>query len=126
PGRLPGGGTASHPRRGVSGRHREMGDPPQHVPAGGLPHHLLVLTDVSRPLREEERQAWRRLIRVLGHELNNSLAPIQSLAESLGKTLAADPLPGDWREDMRQGLNVIGSRAEALSRDPMTFKHWRM
>jgi two-component system nitrogen regulation sensor histidine kinase NtrY len=82
----------------------------------GLPHRLLVVADVSRPLREEERQAWQRLIRVLGHELNNSLAPIQSLAGSLGKTLAADPLPGDWREDMRQGLNVIGSRAEALSR----------
>jgi nitrogen fixation/metabolism regulation signal transduction histidine kinase len=82
----------------------------------GLPHRLLVVADVSRPLREEERQAWQRLIRVLGHELNNSLAPIQSLAGSLGKTLAADPLPGDWRVDMRQGLNVIGSRAEALSR----------
>jgi two-component system nitrogen regulation sensor histidine kinase NtrY len=82
----------------------------------GLPHRLLVVADVSRPLREEERQAWQRLIRVLGHELNNSLAPIQSLAGSLGKTLAADPLPGDWRDDMRQGLNVIGSRAEALSR----------
>ncbi len=42
---------------------------------GGAPHRLLVLADVSRPLREEERQAWQRLIRVLGHELNNSLAP---------------------------------------------------
>jgi hypothetical protein len=50
---------------------------------GGLPHHLLVLADVSEPLREEERQAWQRLIRVLGHELNNSLAPIKSIAGSL-------------------------------------------
>ncbi len=48
-----------------------------------MPHQLLVLADVSRPLREEERQAWQRLIRVLGHELNNSLAPIQSIAGSL-------------------------------------------
>ena len=54
---------------------------------GGLPHHLLVLADVSRPLREEERQAWQRLIRVLGHELNNSLAPIQSIAGSLSGLL---------------------------------------
>ena len=50
---------------------------------GGLPHHLLVLTDVSRPLRDEERQAWQRLMRVLGHEINNSLAPIRSVAQSL-------------------------------------------
>jgi two-component system nitrogen regulation sensor histidine kinase NtrY len=83
---------------------------------GGEPHRLLVLADVSRPLREEERQAWQRLIRVLGHELNNSLAPIQSIAGSL-QTLAgqAEP-PSDWREDLRRGLSVIASRAEALSR----------
>jgi nitrogen fixation/metabolism regulation signal transduction histidine kinase len=83
---------------------------------GGLPHHLLVLSDVSRPLREEERQAWRRLIRVLGHELNNSLAPIQSLAESLQGLLAQPQAPPDWREDMRDGLAVIASRSESLSR----------
>ena len=46
----------------------------------GLPHRLLVLTDLTRTLREEELQAWKRLVRVLGHELNNSLAPIQSIA----------------------------------------------
>jgi nitrogen fixation/metabolism regulation signal transduction histidine kinase len=83
---------------------------------GGRPHHLLVLSDVSRPLREEERQAWRRLIRVLGHELNNSLAPIQSLAESLRSLLAQPNPPSDWREDMRDGLAVIASRSESLSR----------
>ena len=47
----------------------------------GLPHELLVLTDLSRTLREEERNAWQRLVRVLGHEMNNSLAPIKSIAE---------------------------------------------
>lgn len=83
---------------------------------GGVPHQLLVLADVSRPLREEERQAWQRLIRVLGHELNNSLAPIQSLAGSLQRLAGeAEPAP-DWREDLRVGLAVIASRAEALSR----------
>jgi nitrogen fixation/metabolism regulation signal transduction histidine kinase len=82
----------------------------------GLPHRLLVIADVSRPLREEERQAWQRLIRVIGHELNNSLAPIQSISGSLVKTLGADPLPADWRDDMSRGLAVIGKRAEALSR----------
>jgi two-component system nitrogen regulation sensor histidine kinase NtrY len=83
---------------------------------GGAPHRLLVLADVSRPLREEERQAWQRLIRVLGHELNNSLAPIQSIAGSLQKLSAEPEPPADWRADLRQGLSIIASRAEALSR----------
>jgi two-component system nitrogen regulation sensor histidine kinase NtrY len=83
---------------------------------GGRPHHLLVLADVSRPLREEERQAWQRLIRVLGHELNNSLAPIQSIAGSLSSLLARPDRPSDWREDAERGLAVIASRAESLSR----------
>ena len=82
----------------------------------GLPHELLVLRDLSRTLREEERIAWQRLVRVLGHELNNSLAPIKSVAGSLEDLLQRDPLPSDWQEDARSGLNVIASRAESLSR----------
>jgi two-component system nitrogen regulation sensor histidine kinase NtrY len=82
----------------------------------GLPHHLLVLSDVSKPLREEERQAWQRLIRVIGHELNNSLAPIKSIAISLASMLARDALPADWRDDTCRGLEVISTRAEALNR----------
>jgi PAS domain S-box-containing protein len=83
---------------------------------GGRPHQLLVISDLSRPLREEERQAWQRLIRVLGHELNNSLTPIKSMAGSMESLLHRDPLPLDWREDMQHGLSVIASRSEALSR----------
>ncbi len=83
---------------------------------GGVPHQLLVLTDLTRPLREEELQAWQRLVRVLGHELNNSLAPIKSIAGSLGNILDRDPLPDDWKEDMRHGLKIVGSRAESLQR----------
>ncbi len=83
---------------------------------GGLPHQLLVLADLSRALREEERQAWQRLLRVLGHELNNSLTPIRSLAGSLESLASRESLPADWREDLRSGLAVIAARAEALSR----------
>jgi nitrogen fixation/metabolism regulation signal transduction histidine kinase len=83
---------------------------------GGLPHQLLVLSDLSRALREEERQAWQRLLRVLGHELNNSLAPIRSLAGSLASLVEKEPPPEDWREDLTGGLAVIAARAEALSR----------
>ena len=83
---------------------------------GGRPHELLVLSDLSQPLREEERQAWQRLIRVIGHELNNSLAPIKSIAGSLASLTDRDPLPEDWRDDVQRGLHVVGARAEALSR----------
>lgn len=83
---------------------------------GGLPHELLVLADVSRSLSREERQAWQRLIRVLSHELNNSLAPIKSLAQTLAELVRRDPPPPDWRQDLENGLGVIGSRADSLSR----------
>jgi two-component system nitrogen regulation sensor histidine kinase NtrY len=82
----------------------------------GLPHQLVVLADLSRVLRAEERQAWQRLIRVLGHELNNSLAPIKSMAGSLESLLERAPRPTDWEQDMRHGLSVIESRSESLSR----------
>ena len=83
---------------------------------GGLPHELLVLSDLSQPLREEERQAFQRLIRVIGHEMNNSLAPIKSIAGSLSTLIERDPPPSDWREDVERGLGVIASRSESLSR----------
>jgi two-component system, NtrC family, nitrogen regulation sensor histidine kinase NtrY len=83
---------------------------------GGLPHQLLVITDLSRALREEERQAWQRLIRVLGHELNNSLAPIKSVAENLGSMLGRKERAPDWQEDMRSGLNIIAARTDGLAR----------
>jgi len=82
----------------------------------GVPHQLLLISDLSRALREEERQAWQRLIRVLGHELNNSLAPIKSIAGTL-RSLASRPnRPEDWNQDVERGLEVIESRADALSR----------
>ena len=83
---------------------------------GGQQHQLLVLTDLSQTLREEERTAWQRLLRVLGHELNNSLAPIKSVAGSLADLMNREPEPVDWRDDMHRGLAVISSRADSLAR----------
>ena len=88
---------------------------------GGRPHELLAITDLSRALREEERQAWQRLIRVLGHELNNSLAPIRSMAATLVGIVAREPLPEDWREDVQGALGIIGDRAESLTRFMSTY-----
>ena len=86
---------------------------------GGVPHQLVVLTDLRRTLREEERQAWQRLIRVLGHELNNSLAPIQSVAQSLETSVQRTEIGQSENSiftDIRQGLAIIRSRTEALGR----------
>ena len=83
---------------------------------GGLPHQLIVVTDLTRPLREEELQAWQRLVRVLGHELNNSLTPIKSIAESLATIMKRTPRADDWEEDMTRGLDIIATRSEGLSR----------
>jgi nitrogen fixation/metabolism regulation signal transduction histidine kinase len=86
------------------------------VRIGGLPHELIVLADIRRALREEERLAWQRLVRVLGHEINNSLAPIQSISTSLRDLATAEPKPPGWEEDVASGLQIIGRRAEALGR----------
>ncbi len=79
----------------------------------GVPHVLLLLSDVSAALREEERIAWQRLIRVIGHEINNSLTPIKSIAGSL---LAQQRSGADSVEDRERGLAVIANRAESLNR----------
>jgi signal transduction histidine kinase len=83
---------------------------------GGRPHELLVMSDLSRALRDEERQAWRRLVRVIGHELNSSLAPIKSMAGTLRKLVDREPLPSDWRDDAKAGLTIIHDRSESLGR----------
>jgi len=83
---------------------------------GGVPMQLLVLTDLRRALREEERQAWQRLVRVLSHEINNSLAPICSIAGSLRTLMTRSPRPADADTDLQRGLDVIGGRAESLGR----------
>ena len=82
----------------------------------GVPHTLVVLSDVSRALREEERRAWQRLIRVMGHELNNSLAPIKSIAGSLNARLSAMDLDAEQRQDFERGLGIIEARAASLNR----------
>jgi len=82
----------------------------------GVPHSLIVLSDVSRALREEERSAWQRLIRVLGHELNNSLTPIKSIAGSLSTQIAGAVTDAGQRQDFKRGLEIIETRADNLNR----------
>ena len=82
----------------------------------GVPHTLIVLSDVSRALREEERRAWQRLIRVLGHELSNSLAPIKSIAGSLSSRVSSTPMDSEVRSDIQRGLEIIEARSASLHR----------
>jgi nitrogen fixation/metabolism regulation signal transduction histidine kinase len=91
----------------------------------GIPHTLLVLSDVSIALREQERDAWQRLIRVIGHEINNSLTPIKSIAGSLRSWVHISPQKVDtadaYAEDdhlynLDRGLKIIENRAESLNR----------
>src|SRR5262252_1303256 len=82
----------------------------------GVPHTLVVLSDVSRALREEERKAWQRLIRVLGHELSNSLAPIKSIAGSLSSRVQVTNIDPEVRSDLQRGLEIIETRSASLQR----------
>jgi len=82
----------------------------------GVPHHLIMLSEASEALRAEERLAWQRMVRVLSHEINNSLAPIKSVARTLRRILSQNKLPERVHQDFDLGLDVIGTRAEALNR----------
>jgi two-component system, NtrC family, nitrogen regulation sensor histidine kinase NtrY len=86
----------------------------------GVPHTLLILSDVSAALRQQEQQAWRRLIRVLGHEINNSLTPIKSIAATLRSRMQAEPTGGD--PDFDKALKIIESRADSLNRFVQAYR----
>jgi two-component system, NtrC family, nitrogen regulation sensor histidine kinase NtrY len=82
----------------------------------GEPHQLLMISDITRALRDQELQAYQQLLRVLGHEINNTLAPIKSLSTSLLLLIEKDNMPDDWRQDLKAGLIVISKRCESLNR----------
>jgi two-component system, NtrC family, nitrogen regulation sensor histidine kinase NtrY len=88
----------------------------------GVPHVLVLLSDVSSALREEERTAWQRLIRVLGHEINNSLAPIKSIAGSLLARLPPETSSAPGGGDFARGLKIIEGRAESLNRFVQAYR----
>ena len=80
----------------------------------GRPHKLLLVSDLGKLLIEQERSTWQQLLRVLGHEINSSLVPIKSMADTLETVVSSEPLPDDWREDVRGGLGIISRRAGGL------------
>jgi len=95
-----------------------------HFRQHGVRHRLLVIAEASEALRSEERLAWQKLVRVLGHEFNNSLAPIKSLARTLaGMARNSSVLPEDDRQNFTHGLEVISDRAESLNRFLQSYTH---
>jgi two-component system nitrogen regulation sensor histidine kinase NtrY len=86
----------------------------------GVPHTLLILSNVSAALREQERQAWQRLIRVLGHEINNSLTPIKSIAGTLRSRVQAKEMADG--PDFDRALKIIESRADSLNRFVQAYR----
>jgi len=81
----------------------------------GIQGKLLFITDLKTVLREEELKAWKNLIKVISHEVNNSLYPINSISQTLSKLVNREPLADDWKEDISEGLSVIGERANNLT-----------
>jgi nitrogen fixation/metabolism regulation signal transduction histidine kinase len=105
--------SESHAFPGRTGRWQVMREVFREA---GRPFRLLVVTDLSQALRDEERRAWRRLIRVIWHELNNSLAPIKSVIETSRDALAAGAPGPEEREELAQNLALVAERAESLRR----------
>lgn len=81
---------------------------------GGKTSHLLFITDVRDLLRTEERKTWQNLIRVLSHEINNSLTPISSLSQTLGKLISNSDNLSEDKPDILDGLNIVRERANSL------------
>ncbi|QLE85802.1 PAS domain-containing protein [Shewanella sp. Scap07] len=83
----------------------------------GIKQQLIFITDIQNLLREEERLAWQRLLRVLSHEINNSLAPIASISATLTRFTEANcaNLPSELNSDLQNGLGVIQERANSLN-----------
>lgn len=78
----------------------------------GQASRILFIADLKQVLSDEEIAAWQRLIRVISHEVNNSLTPITSLCQTLTGILARSDSPDD--ADVRMGLSVIAERAKGL------------
>jgi len=79
----------------------------------GQQQYLIFITDVQQLLYEQERQAWQKLLRVLSHEVNNSLTPICAISQGLSKQLQQQSSFDSAQ--LTEGLLVINERAQGLN-----------
>lgn len=82
---------------------------------GARPGKLLFITDLKQALSEQEARAWQSLIRVITHEINNSLTPISSISQTLVSRLTMQEVPRQ-DADFLKGLGMIGQRSDDLTR----------
>tara|TARA_R110001606_G_scaffold219638_1_gene367477 strand:- start:565 stop:1932 length:1368 start_codon:yes stop_codon:yes gene_type:complete len=82
----------------------------------GDTHNLLFLTNLSSILRLEERRAWRNLVRVLSHEINNSLSPLKSFSATLNTQIQKRETDAELKRELTEGMNIIGHRADSLAK----------
>lgn len=82
--------------------------------SSGQQHQLIFITDVSHILRKEEEKAWKNLVRVLSHEINNSLTPIASISQTLEKISKKSSNLSEHSDDLQAGLQLIAERSRAL------------
>lgn len=87
-----------------------------HFRLYGVRHLLLVMSEASEALRAEEQGAWKKIVRVLGHEINNSLGPIKSIADTLALTSTRLELPDPFNQNLQRGLEIIAKRSDSLNR----------
>jgi len=80
----------------------------------GQQHSLFLITNAERLLLEKERKAWQSILRVLSHEMNNSLTPIASISQAIEKKLQDDNKPLN-RSSLAEGVSIIKERADSLS-----------
>jgi nitrogen fixation/metabolism regulation signal transduction histidine kinase len=80
----------------------------------GRPGRILYISDLQTVLAEQELKTWKNLIRVIAHEVNNSLAPISSISQSLISLIEPANMPAEWRAKVVSVLEVIGQRSESL------------
>ena len=83
---------------------------------------LVAFQPVREALEETEAQAYQKLLRVLTHEIMNSLAPIASLAATLHQQLAAAPAADPRPAELGRGLAVIRQRSEGLLHFAQTYR----
>ncbi|WP_096087694.1 sensor histidine kinase [Agaribacterium haliotis] len=82
----------------------------------GLPYQFILLADIGVNLREEELDAWRKLIRILSHEINNALTPMKTTTGSMARILPRTDSYPDWKVDFSEGLEIIDERVDNLNR----------
>ncbi len=81
----------------------------------GSEQTLILLTDMNHLLRQEELKSWEGLVRVISHEINNSLAPIASLSQSLIDIVKHSNIASAQGADITEGANIIYDRAKSLT-----------